>query len=131
MGTGPIGERRRVPILGGVFGGERLEGRVLPGGYDWQLLRDDGVTVLEAQYALETSDRAVIRVINRGFRHGPQAVMQRLAAGEAVDPGEYYFRATPIFEAPEGRYSWLNSSVFVCTGERLPDCVKLHVFEVM
>jgi hypothetical protein len=34
MGEGPLGERRLVPITGGVFAGPRIRGRVLPGGAD-------------------------------------------------------------------------------------------------
>jgi hypothetical protein len=131
MGSGPLGERRRVPILGGFFEGERMEGRVLAGGQDWQLLRSDDVTVLDAQYALETPDGTVIRVVNRGFRRGPRSVMERLAAGNEVAPDEYYFRASPVFDAPVGRYGWLNSSLFVSTGERFPDHLGLHVYEIL
>ena len=35
VGETPHGRRRIVPITGGSFRGERLSGRVLPGGADW------------------------------------------------------------------------------------------------
>ena len=86
LGAGPLGRRRIIAITGGRFVGERLSGRVLPGGADWQVIRADGVAELDARYTLETGDGALIYVRNRGFRHGPAEVLKRLAAGENVDP---------------------------------------------
>lgn len=131
LGPGPRGGRRMVPILSGPFEGPRIKGEILPGGTDWQLVRTDGVTEIEAHYTLKTDDGVLIRVINKGFRHGPPEVMRRLAAGEAVDASEYYFRAAPTFDAPSGRYEWLNRSLFVSSGERFPDRVVLRFFEVL
>jgi hypothetical protein len=131
LGPGPRGERRMVPILSGSFEGSRLKGTVLPGGVDWQIVRPDGVAEIEAHYSLQTDDGAVIRVINKGYRHGPPDVMGRLTEGETVASSEYYFRAAPAFEAPLGRYEWLNRSLFVSTGERSPASVLLHFHEVM
>jgi hypothetical protein len=131
LGPGPCGGRRMVPILSGPFEGPKIKGEILPGGIDWQLVRTDGVTEIEAHYTLKTDDGVLIRVINKGFRHGPPQVMQRLAAGEPVDPGEYYFRAAPIFDAPCGRYDWLNRSLFISSGERSPGRVVLRVFEIL
>jgi len=131
LGISPLGERRMVPILSGTFEGPRMRGEVLPGGIDWQLLRSDEITEIEAHYILKTDDGVLIRVINCGFRYGPPGVMQRLATGEAVDPSEYYFRAAPIMAAPAGRYDFLNRALFVSSGERYPDRVVLHFFEVL
>jgi hypothetical protein len=64
------------------------------------------------------------------MRHGPEEVMRRLGAGEAVDPAEYYFRATPRLSAPAGSYDWLNRCIFLCTGARYPDAVVLWFYEV-
>jgi len=130
LGGTPLGRRRIIPITGGGFSGERLSGRVLPGGADWQVIRADGVADLDARYTLETHDGALIYVRNRGYRHGPAEVMRRLAAGEAVDPASYYMRTTPLFETGDERYAWLNRLVCVGTGERRPAAVVLEVFEV-
>lgn len=131
VGEAPEGARRVVPISGGTFEGLRLRGTVLPGGADWQYLRGDGVMVVEALYLLRTDDGVTLQVNNRGMRHGPEAVMRRLGAGEAVDPAEYYFRATPRLTAPAGRYDWLNRRVFVCSGARASDAVVLWFYEVL
>lgn len=131
LGHGVRGERRMVPILSGSFEGPRLKGTILPGGMDWQTIRPDGIAEIEAHYSLETDDGAVIRVINKGYRHGPSEVMQRLTEGVKVSPSEYYFRAAPIFDAPLGRYEWLNRSLFVSTGERSFTSVLLRFHEVL
>ena len=130
LGAGPLGRRRIVPITGGRFRGERLEGSVLAGGADWQVVRADGVADLDARYTLETADGALIFVRNRGYRHGPPEVIARLAAGEAVEPHLYYMRTTPLFETGDARYAWLNRIVCVATGARRPHAVELEVFEL-
>lgn len=130
LGETPQGRRRIIGITGGRFVGERLSGRVLPGGADWQVIRADGVADLDARYTLETDDGALIYVRNRGLRHGPAEVLRRLAAGETVDPALYYMRTTPLFETGDARYAWLNRIVCVATGARRAAAVELQVFEV-
>jgi hypothetical protein len=130
LGAGPLGRRRIIGITGGRFFGARLSGRVLPGGADWQVIRADGVADLDARYTLETHDGALIYVRNRGYRHGPEEVLRRIAAGENVDPSQYYMRTTPLFETGDGRYAWLNRIVCVASGARRPAAVELEVFEV-
>ena len=130
LGAAPLGRRRIVPISGGRFRGERLAGRVLPGGADWQIVRGDGVSQLEARYTLETDDGALVYVRNVGLRHGPPEVLAKLAAGEPVDASLYYMRTTPTFETGAVKYQWLNRVVCIATGARLANAVELDVFEV-
>ena len=130
LGDSPLGRRRIIPITGGTFRGERLSGRVLPGGADWQVIRADGVAELDARYTLETEDKALIYVRNFGYRHGPAEVIKRLAAGEAVDPSLYYMRTTPRFETGAERYQWLNRIICVATGARRAAAVELDFYEV-
>ena len=130
LGDSPLGRRRIIPITGGTFRGERLSGRVLPGGADWQVIRSDGVAELDARYTLETEDKALIYVRNFGYRHGPAEVIQRLAAGEPVDPALYYMRTTPRFETGAERYRWLNRIICVASGARRKAAVELDVYEV-
>ena len=130
LGEAPRGRRRIIPITGGRVSGERLAGRVLPGGADWQVIRTDGVAELDARYTLETDDHALIYVRNFGYRHGPADVLQRLAAGEPVDPSLYYMRTTPRFETGAERYRWLNRIICVGTGARRAAAVELDFYQV-
>lgn len=130
LGDTPLGRRRIIGITGGRFAGERLSGRVLPGGADWQVVRADGAADLDARYTLETEDGALIYVRNRGMRHGPPEVLRELAAGRTVDPARYYMRTTPRFETGDARYAWLNRIVCIASGARRPAAVELDVFEV-
>ena len=130
VGKSPYGERRIINIKSGAFSGPRLSGRVLAGGADWQIIRYDGITEVEARYTLETHDGALIYVSNWGLRHGPKEVMKRLAAGEEVDPKEYYFRTTPIFETGASDYKWLNGLVSIAAGQRRAKEVIITVYEV-
>lgn len=127
LGHTQSGRRRIVPILGGELGG-RLSGRVLPGGADWQVLRDDLSTELLARYTLELSDGTLVSVVNHGLRHGPPEAMRALLAGEPVDPALIYFRAAPFFEVATGPHDWLARHIFVCAGRRTPDAVEIAVW---
>lgn len=131
LGETPLGRRRIIPIDDGTVVGPRLNGAVLPGGADWQLIRRDGVAEIEARYTLRADDGAIISVVNRGMRHGPPDVMRRLIAGEAVDPNSYYFRTAPVFEVATGPHDWLMRSLFVGVGVRLPEEVRIRVFAVL
>ena len=130
LGDTPLGRRRIIGITGGKFNGPRLAGRVLAGGADWQLIRTDGVAFLDARYTLETDDGAQIYVRNKGYRHGPKDVMERVARGDVVDPSLYYMRATPWFETSDARYAWLNRTICVASGARRFASVELDFYEV-
>jgi hypothetical protein len=124
------GGRRVVPIVGGEFSGPQLRGEVLPGGADWQTLRHDGVSELEARYTLRTDDGALIQVRNLALRHGPPQVMAALAAGEPADPASYYFRGATFFETGDARYAWLGKHIVVSAGEREPNGVRLKFYQM-
>jgi hypothetical protein len=125
------GGRRIVPITGGDFFGPQIRGKVLPGGADWQVLRNDGVAELEARYTLRTDDGALIYVRNLALRHGPPDVMAALAAGQPVDPANYYFRGATFFETGDARHAWIARTIVVCTGERQPAVVNVKFFRLL
>jgi hypothetical protein len=123
--------RRIINITGGTFAGERLSGRILPGGADWQIIRADGAADLDARYTLESATGALIQVRSQGLRHGPPEVLAALAAGQPVDPSRYYFRTVLRLETGSVELDWLNRVVAVARGARLPRAVQLNVFEVL
>lgn len=130
---GPVGKgiRKVVPLLGGTFEGPGIKGTILPGGYDWQFVRPDGVTEMDARYVLKTDDDVLITIVNRCLRHGTPEAMQKIANGELADPSEYYFRTAPIFETASAKYDWLNRHIFIANGIRKPDQVQIQVWQVL
>lgn len=132
IGPATVGLRRVVPITGGTVSGPRLNGRVVPGGADWQFVRADGVLSIEAKYTLEASDGALIMVTNRGMRHGPAAVLEKLTRGEPVDPSQYYFRTVAEFEAPaDSKHAWLNRALFIGVAQRTADAAIVRFHEIL
>ena len=131
LGAVPHGVRTFVPVKGGDFEGERLRGRILPGGGDWLLLRADGVLELDLRITLETDDHALVDMRFVGVRHGPAEVIAALARGEAVDPARYYFRTLPRFEVSAEKYAFLNRVVTVGRGETRPDGAIHRIDEVL
>jgi hypothetical protein len=131
VGATPGHDRRIGEITGGRFEGAQLRGKVLSGGSDWQSLRRDGATTLNVRIVLQTDDDALIAMTYLGVRHGPQAVLDRMARGEVVNPSEYYMRATPYFETAAERYDWLNRVVTVAYGHRVAGGAIYQVFEIL
>jgi hypothetical protein len=131
MGLTAKGNRKIVPIIGGSFEGPGIKGVIVQGGYDWQLLRTDGVTEIDARYLLKTDDGALITIVNKGLRHGPADIMQRLAKGDVVDPSFYYFRSVPFFETGETKYNWLTKNMFLANGIREPAMVIIRVWKIL
>jgi hypothetical protein len=105
-GETPYGRRNMIPITGGTFEGPGIRGTIVPGGWDWQLVRGDGCIDVHADYMLKTDDGVIINVINDGAICMPKT-------GEPPQP----VRTSPRFEAPLGKYDWLGKTAFVGTLE--------------
>lgn len=128
LGRTPDGQRSNYPILGGSFVGTGLSGELLPG-TDFFRLRDDGVGVLDAHYALRCEDGTIVNVHNRGLYMA--AAADDATARQLPDGMRYRCHCTPVFEAPEGACEFLNRSVFAgsvsypAEGEVLIDVYRL------
>ncbi len=131
IGATPGYDRRIGEIAGGRFEGERLRGRILSGGSDWQSLRADGTTTLNVRLVMQTDDGELVGMTYLGMRHGPKEVMERIARGENVSPSEYYMRATPYYETASQKYGWLNRIVSVAYGHRMAGGAIYQVFEIL
>ena len=114
QGIGEVahGDLTIFPVTGGSFEGERLRGRVLPGGGDWVTQRKDGVLELDLRVTLETDDGALVHMTFSGLR----------------DDANRYFRTLPRFETAAPKYAFLNKLLAVGTGEIGPDG-PVHVIE--
>jgi hypothetical protein len=126
-----LGVRRLIPVLGGEVRGPGMKGAIFPVGADFQTIRPNGFTELEAKYAFEMDDGAVIYIENIGVRFGPKELLDRIAKGEIVDPALIYFRSVPRFETGAENYRWLMENLFVGVGSRYPDRVELDVHQVL
>src|SRR4051812_7785713 len=103
VGAGPHGTRVTFPITGGSVEGERLRGKVLPGGDDWTTKRADGVLELDLRITIETHDGALIYMTFEGLR-------------DDAAPGAPYFRTLPRFETAAPAYAFLNRLLAVGIG---------------
>lgn len=115
LGAGPSGTRVIYPITGGTFEGDRLRGKVLPGGDDWTVKRTDGVMELDLRITLETDDGALVYMTFAGIR-------------DDAAPGSPYFRTTPRFETAAAKYAFLNRLLAVGSGE-IRDGAPVHVID--
>jgi hypothetical protein len=125
------GVRRIIPITGGEVKGKDVNGKVCAFGADFQIIRPNELIELEAKYAFQTDDGAVIYVENRGIRFGPVELLQQLKRGEPVDPKLIYFRTVPRFETGSEKYRWLMESLFVGSAARHADRVVIDVHQVL
>ncbi|HEV2198949.1 MAG TPA: DUF3237 domain-containing protein [Bryobacteraceae bacterium] len=128
------GMRRVVPVTGGVLegpgmGGAVLKGKILPGA-DYQIIRPDGLTEIDAHYVVQLESGDLIYVTNRGMRHGPPELLAKLAAGEKIDQSKIYFHTVISVETAAKSLDWMNKSIFVSTGERLPSEAVIHVYRL-
>lgn len=99
--VGPVadGKLQVIPITGGTFAGEKLNGRVVPGGADWNTGRPEGLAHVFAKYLLQTEDGEYIAIENEGVID--------FAAGTLI-------KTRPTFQANQnGRYGFLNEGVYV------------------
>jgi len=85
---------------------------------------------IELGQGLKTEDGAVIEIVNIGTRHGPPDVIDKLAAGEDVDPSTYYMRTSARLETGAPQYAWVNHMLFVCAGIRRASAVEIDYYEV-
>ena len=125
------GVRRIIPITGGEVKGEGISGKVCPFGADFQIIRPNELIELEAKYAFETDDGAVVYVENKGLRFGPIDLLQKLKRGEPVDPTLIYFRTVPKFETGTAKYRWLMENLFIGSAARHADRVVIDVHQVL
>jgi hypothetical protein len=104
---------------GCTVSGPRLNGRLVDySGADWPIIRADGVVELNAHYMIQADDGTLIYIRNLGYVHGPLRRADQPA--DEAPAIAAYFRCTPYFRAPQGVHDWLNRTVVVGVGKRVP-----------
>jgi uncharacterized protein DUF3237 len=129
VGSTPKGNRQILIGDHGVFKGGRLEGRILPNGADWFLVRPDGVGELDVRLVLRTDDEELIYMRSKGFLKYSREMAKAVLSGTA-EPSDYYFRERTVFETGSEKYGWLNSVVAVGTGWYRPGMVGMSIYEI-
>ena len=131
--TGPAGLRRVVPVLGGTLEGTgstaSLKGKILPGA-DYQIIRPDGFTEIDAHYIVQMENGDLLYLTNRGMRHGPPELIAKLNAGEAVDQSKIYFHTIISVETAAKALDWMSRSILISVGERQPSEAVIHVYRL-
>lgn len=111
----PQGTRGILGVTGGTFEGPRIKGTLVPPGGDWFTVRASGVLKLDVRLLLNTEDGANILLSYSGV------AVPREGGGMDI-------RVAPLFEAPEGPYSWLNDIQAVGFGELLDGGVRYDIY---
>jgi len=129
------GRRQLIPITGGTLSGKDihgspLQGEVLPGGVDSQIIRPDGKCDLSARYGIKLSDGRSLYIENNGIRTVPEEYVADVINGRFVDPSLYYFATTPTFEVYDESLRWMENHVFYCKAVRKPDSVEINYYIV-
>lgn len=106
VGDTATGGRQYIPITGGRIAGPKLQGRVIPGGWDYQNRMASGCFSMTADYFLEAEDGTVIHILNESFNCN---------MGGPGRPRSYF---RPTFDAPtNSAHAWLNGASFVAALE--------------
>lgn len=135
IGPGPYGDRSTVIFKGGRFEGPKLRGEILPGGGDWEIVRDhDGdmqTAHLDTRYNLLTHDGATIYLQTTGTRTGKKEILSKLGDDKNIGPTEYRMRLNMKMETGDERYSWVNQGVFVASSGRSGDQVIYDAYQLV
>jgi len=131
VGMTPKGARIIAPVSGGTVKGEKVNGEVLSFGADWLLFRADGVGEIDVRATLRTDDGEFIYAFYRGILKVDPELFAKVQAGEEVDPSEYYFRTTPMFETGSEKYAWLNDIVCVGVGKIGLHKVEYKIYQIL
>jgi hypothetical protein len=118
--VGPVltGTRIIFPAKSGFIKGEKLNGKILPGGGDWGLVVDSTTFKLDVRVTIETDDGALICITYSGYVHTDAKKFAKILEGkwDELTPSDYYFRTNPVFETGSPKYAWLNHTIAVGVG---------------
>ena len=136
FGNTHCGHRRFIPITGGSVEGPRLKARIVPGGGDWNVTREDGIGHLYAKYTIQADDGVLISVTNEGWIRKFQRKVNPDDGGDAeankVEETKWYAKTNPRFEVEDGPHGWLNRTVFIGDLRKpdIPNHVTIDVYAV-
>ena len=100
-------------VLEASIEGPRLKTTLRGPSGDWIRIQPNGNWRLDVRLLMETDDGVPIYMYYSGVLRMQPGLMERIASGESVPGEQMYFRSAPYFEAPEGKYGWLNDILVV------------------
>lgn len=115
VGSGQLGIRYISDFTGGTVQGIKLQGKVLPDGELWYLVRRDQIAELLLQGAIVTADGTTLTFRARAFSRAAPLTTEQLFYAELVDPSDAFFRGVPFFAANGAHDDWLNHVVTMAT----------------
>lgn len=131
VGKTSIGQRLIYHASHGEFSGERLRGRVLPGGGEWFLQSDEGLGQIDVRLLLETDDGALVYMRYSGVMEYNEAVLAAIGEGRSTEFGDNRFLTHVRFECSHPDYAWLSRTIAVGEGRIHPDHVEYSIHEVV
>ena len=115
IGPTPEGLRVNVYITGGEVTGPRLNGKILPVGADWLIIRPDGMGILNVRLTIETNDGALIYLRYGGVADLGEDGHQRFLDGNP--PTRFPLHTVPTAITSHSDYLWLNRVQLLNIGE--------------
>ena len=111
IGPLPEGVRVNYYVTAGTVEGPKLNGKILPVGGDWNILRMDGVGILDVRATFETDDGALILTTYSGVYDLGKADTKSFCGRNYRQPFRFvWFRAitppTPVMNGSTGSSAW-------------------------
>lgn len=130
---GKNGRRQLIVVPSGTVSGvdiygNPIEGTLLPGAIDSQVIRPDGKCELSARYGVRLSDGRSFYIENNGMRTVPEEYVEEVLQGKFIDPSLYYFCTTPTIEVYDDSLRWMERHIMVCKAVRKPDAVIINYY---
>ncbi len=130
FGVTSAGHRRIVQILGGRIS-DGLDAEILPGGADWQVMRDDGTLQIDTRYAARSTHGCLLHIRTRGVRAGDPDVLEAILRGDEVAPTAYYFRVAVTIETSCADHAGLQKMLIIAAAARSADRVIYDAYRVL
>lgn len=125
----PIGTRQNYMVSGGTIEGDRLKGRLVPGGGDYLLVDPSGVGHVDARLTWEMENGAFVYVQYLGRVIMTEKVGDAFRTGGETAFGDTYFVTQIRFEAGHADYAWLNGIVALGEGRVAAGrCIQYNIY---
>jgi len=118
IGMTTKGRRTIAPIKGGHFEGAKLSGKVLPGGADWVVFRNDSVMKIDVRLSLETHEGTYIYLSYEGQFVANADALKALASGAELAPDSYNLTVVAKIETGDESLRWLEDAIVVGVGKQ-------------